>query len=477
MASRPEAWRTAAAGAVGALALFFGTGLDPLWPLLWVAPVPLLMLAYRDSALRTAAVGFLAWFTGGLNLWGYLRRTLGVPLPIVLALMALPALAWALTLLLSRALLRRGAPVRATLAVPALWVSFEYGLSRLSPHGTYGNLAYTQSGLVPLLQVAAATGLWGITFIVLLAAAALAVGLHLRGTGGPAVRVPLGAAVLVAAVLVWGAIRVGRPAGGVRLPVALLAVDGARGPLALPDGDEGLRLVEAYAAQVAGWRHGDAQLLVLPEKIAALDDVRMERARAALASAAAAARVTLVAGLLHEGAERSEIVALAFAPDGRPLGTYAKHHLLPPFESRATPGTTTLVLGGAPGWGVQICKDMDFPALSRRYAQGGAGLMAVPAWDFVADGRLHSRMAALRGVEGGFAVVRSARGGRLTASDARGRIVAERTSGPRFDFVTATVEVGAGRTLYSRAGDWFAWLTLLLLGVCLAGLVRTARPA
>src|SRR5206468_8848188 len=74
-------------------------------------------------------------------------------------------------------------------------------------------------------------------------------------------------------------------------------------------------------------------------------------------------------------------------------------------------------------WGLQICKDMDFPELSREYALQGANLLLVPAWDFNLDRWLHARMAVLRAVENGFALARSARNGLLTLSDNRGRIV------------------------------------------------------
>lgn len=48
-----------------------------------------------------------------------------------------------------------------------------------------------------------------------------------------------------------------------------------------------------------------------------------------------------------------------------PLLTYDKHHMLPPFESKLKPGTTlTLMREHSETWGVTICKDMDFTALS-----------------------------------------------------------------------------------------------------------------
>jgi len=56
-------------------------------------------------------------------------------------------------------------------------------------------------------------------------------------------------------------------------------------------------------------------------------------------------------------------------------------------------------------------------------------LLAVPAWDFVVDGRLHFRMALARGIENGFAMVRAAEQGLLTVTDGYGRTIASKTSG------------------------------------------------
>ena len=70
--------------------------------------------------------------------------------------------------------------------------------------------------------------------------------------------------------------------------------------------------------------------------------------------------------------------------------SYEKHHLLPPFESNLTPGTSlTLLHKPSATWGVAICKDMDFTGLSRQYGKAGAGLMLVPGWDFNLDRAWH----------------------------------------------------------------------------------------
>jgi apolipoprotein N-acyltransferase len=119
---------------------------------------------------------------------------------------------------------------------------------------------------------------------------------------------------------------------------------------------------------------------------------------------------------------------------------------------------------------MQICKDMDFPALSREYGAKRVGLLLVPAWDFTLDAWLHDRMAVLRGVESGFTIARAAKQGLLTVSDDRGRILAQQDAATvPFASLVATAPVRHDDTLYTRFGDWFAWLNVATLGLLLAG--------
>ena len=170
-----------------------------------------------------------------------------------------------------------------------------------------------------------------------------------------------------------------------------------------------------------------------------------------------------------------------YSPGGELIATYNKHHMLPPFESQFTPDTKRTVLDQPSGkWGVEICKDMDFSRLSREYSQDGIGMMIVSASDFVSDGWLHGRMAVLRGVEGGFSVARSANLGILTATDDRGRLIAEQDTimGPPFVTSIADVPVHHDATVFSRFGDWFAWLCMALFLMALLSSRRSkSSPA
>src|SRR5450631_2836864 len=118
--------------------LWFGTGLDPCWPLLWSAPLPLLHFATRSSWRSAAVAAASSWLLGSLNMWYYFHGLLHAPPAILAGIFAIPALMFALAVLLFRGLLRRGAWWSALLAFPATWVSFEYLVNLTSPHGTAG---------------------------------------------------------------------------------------------------------------------------------------------------------------------------------------------------------------------------------------------------------------------------------------------------------------------------------------------------
>lgn len=116
---------------------------------------------------------------------------------------------------------------------------------------------------------------------------------------------------------------------------------------------------------------------------------------------------------------------------------------------------------------------MDFTRLSRQYGEAGAGLMLVPAWDFVLDRWQHGHTALMGGVEDGFSIARAARQGYLTVSDDPGRVLAEvQSDSAPFATLMADVPVAHDTTLYLLLGDWFAWLALVIFAFTVVRLWR-----
>ena len=481
-ATGPAAKKTfllaATAVAATSAALYWGTGLHPRWWLTWLAPLPVLLISPRVSGGRGSSMAALAWFLGSLNMWFYLLNALNVSIPLVLLFSAVPSFFFGLAVLLFRRLILRGEVWKAALSFPAFWVTLEYLNNVSSPHGTFSNLGYTQMDFLPVLQVTAVAGIWGITFCLFLLPATLAAVLNQPGTPSQKKRLATAAGMFLALVLGWGSWRVmATPAAEHSVRVGLLATGvGSTFP---QDNASALRLLQDYSNKAARLAAQGAQVIVLPEKIAVVTDQGADQVDALYAATAARAKASIVVGLDRGTPIKRFNEARLYVPQETAATVYDKHHLVPGFEDVDQAGTTIRVLERPSGvWGLQICKDMDFPALSRQYGSQGVGLLLVPAWDFTLDGWLHGRMAVLRGVESGFTIVRAAKQGVLSVSDDRGRILAEQDAAtvPSASLV-ATAPIRHDNTLYMRWGDWFAWLNAAGLVLLLFGCARKRDPA
>ena len=479
--------------AVAAIALssamfFFGTGMRPWWWLMLLAPLPVLLIAPRVSLFSAFGIAALSWFVGTLNMWRYLRHILVLPnnphagrlvmpLSVAIGVLIIPSCIFALAVLLSRRFARRGALWPAALALPAVWVTYEYLNMVFSPHGTFGSVAYTQMDFLPLLQVASVAGIWGITFCLFFFPAAVAT--LFVGTANPAQKRKFAASVgvLFAVVMTFGWWRLHVPSGSEHSVKVGLAASDVPKNLEIEEPEANGRLLRDYLSEAKSMAGQGAEVIVIPEKLSVVVDPLLNEIDSLFKEAATANNTRFIVGVLHVtgGVKLNE--ARMYWPNNVPVITYEKHHMLPAFESKLRPGTTRTIVPQPSGlWGIAICKDMDFPLLSRQYGNDGIGLLLVPAWDFGDDGWLHNRMAVMRGVESGFSISRAAKEGLLTVSDNRGRLLAERSSSASTPFasVVANVPVRNDATLYARFGDWFAWLNIALL---LGMLGRPILPA
>ena len=447
-----------ATGLASAALFYFGTGLHPIWWMLWLAPIPVLAIAPRLRGGAAFLLGSVAWLIGEMNQWNYVWHYLELPAQIAVLYFLAPAVVFGFCVRFTRRFLRRGLLLLATLAFPVYWVTYEYLTAVMSPHSTWGNLAYTQMNFLPVIQVASITGPWGISFVVFLFAGTVAA--LLSGGGDRSRRSALAVSVgfLICSVFAFGEWRLHSNLSRNSVAVTLIAKDV---PTSVYRGSEeqALNLLREYANEVRRVTPAGTQVVVLPEKIGRVSENNLGEVDALFSSTASATHAAIDLGLVRKTASGSFNSSRFYSPDGKLMKNYDKQHLVPGMESEK-PGHGRAVLDESSGrWGLQICKDMDFPDLSREYASEGTNLMLVPAWDFDLDRWLHSRMAILRAVENGFALARSARNGLLTLSDSRGRIIAEAATVPdQFVSISGKTDVAREETFYTRTGDWFAWL-------------------
>ena len=452
----------AMAAAIGA-GFWFVMNLEPVWWLAWLLPGLLYALVLRTEGWTSRGIVAIAALIGAASNLGYFRTVM--PLPPAVLVVVLQTLMWVLIYGASRRIVKRYDAGWTIVALPVLAVAVDTLLANFTPDGNFGSLAYTQADALPVAQVASLFGMGGILFLVMLGNSAVGFALSdarkLRGAG-VAFGVTL---VVIAASVGFGAWRLGQGVGGQPVSFGIASVDDfIKGASARSD-----EVWARYSAQVAELAHGGANMVLLPEKIDVLPSAEAEARKLALAALAREHGVWLVAGLGVDTGTQRRNEAWWFAPDGQLTTNYLKHFMAPP-EREFVAGNEFPVndIGGV-RYGVAICKDMHFASLGREFGRRQARVMLVPAWDFDADAWMAASMTRLRGVESGFAVVRSSRDGLLSVSDPYGRVLAvERSTALPGKTLLAKAPVGAPvSTLYTRIGDLLGWLCVAAATVLL----------
>ena len=444
-----------------AVLFFFGTGLDPVPELAWVAPLPILLLAPRVPGAAALACAFAAYLAGSTGSWSYFWHSLSIPRPAAIGILGGSALLFAVSAGLFGLLVRRNHAVLGAIAAPALWTAALYVVALVNPTGIMGTLMTTQADRPSVLRIAAVTGGWGVEFLVLFVpaavAAALAPGLRSRSR--------LAGLVVVTAVLGGLAFWSQPPLAGPSTRVALIAPDKGRWAVdvATPDGQA---LVQSYVDEIGRLPAG-VQAVVLPEATFAVDRTSRPYLVDAFGRVARAKNLAVVTGVYDTTPDGRFNAALAVPPSGEPVEYHKRHN-----------GDSKNIVSGTgiarfAGIGLLVCMDVNFADPSREYGRAGTGLVLIPASDEDVDGWMHSRTALIRGVENGFSVAWSAVRGTPMLSDAHGHVLADtHTGGSPFSVVVADVPTGAGHTPYARFGDWFAWLCGVL---ALAGIAVSVR--
>jgi apolipoprotein N-acyltransferase len=190
--------------------------------------------------------------------------------------------------------------------------------------------------------------------------------------------------------------------------------------------------------------------------------------------------------------------ALLFDPQGQRVFVYDKVHLVPfgeyepfPLIHRVVTSVSSdvggfhkgnkYVVGELPhghSFGVFICYEAIYPGEVRRFAAGGAQLLfniSNDGWfGRSAAAEQHLRMVRVRAVENRRWIVRSTNNGFTVSIDPYGRIIQ-----PLPPDVRAAVDLPydfrSDQTIYTRFGDWFAWLCVFVSVILVATTFRKAK--
>ena len=460
----------------------------------WLAVAPLLVIALLNgprAAFFWSWLGASVFFVGLLQWLNYTFSTFSaIPFPLTVLPTSALAIYCALWIALTMAAVSwMGSrwPAAALVLAPFIWVAAEWGRGHLFGGFPWGLLGYTQYARLPAIQIAELAGVYAVSFVLVAVNAALA-GLVLLPARQAVAGLALGAALL-GATLGFGYWRLGTTVTAPEVRVALMQPS-IEQPFKF-DPDHASATLGIYMALTKRAASTEPALVVWPETATPTPLARDEALASLLRGLATTVRAPLVVGSLDvEGPPPVVLRNTAFLLTERGIeGRYDKMQLVPfgeyvplsgligfvrgwaQFISELEPGTQTVVFPGPPApFGVVICYEGIFPELVRDFAKNGARLIVNitnDAWFGRTSGPLqHLAMYPFRAVEHRTSVVRAANTGVSAFIAPTGQIL-QRIPLYERDIATAAVPLRVVTTLYTRFGDWLAYLGLL----CTAGAV------
>ncbi len=392
------------------------------------------------------------------------------------------------------------------LAAPSLWVALELLRTYLFSGFPWALLGYSQYQWLAIIQVADITGVYGISFLIVLVNITL---LHLIGWGIDKQRkivrpFPWAACTTMISIfgisLVYGFWQLNyyatdhSSAGNLRVGVVQGNIDQAR------KWDKTYRQETVSRYDTLSRRAAqNTDLLIWPESATPFFFEREPIYQGQVAAVAQETKTSLLFGSPtlrrhQDGVPYLLNSAYLLTPQGDIAGRYDKRHLVPfgeyiPLRSilffldklvvgigdfRSGVGDLTLTLPQQDDrpplkFGVAICFEVIFPDLVRQMAKEGADFLVTitnDAWfgDSVAPYQ-HFGMVVFRAVENRVAFARSANTGISGFIAPDGRVI---STTPIFtqEAITETIPLRTTTAFYSQYGDVFAWACVIVLAIC-----------
>lgn len=456
--------------------------------------------------LRALSLGFaagLVYFVGTTYWTSSVLATFG-GLPLALAILAMLLLAAYLALfpalgaVVTARMVNRAGLLGLFFAVPA-WVATEFLRGLLFGGFPWVPLGNSQVTVLPVAQLASVLGVYGVSALVALVNASLAVALV--GAGRARRNALVAAAVPVFAVGVWGAWRI---ADGRLLregtPIRVGLIQGNIEQSDKWDPGQARRIFTTYLALTRDAVGRGAEYVIWPESATPFSFEADPVGQLALRELAREVRVPILFGsdqMVPGDPPRHYNAAFLLDAHGRTAAVYRKIHLVPfgefvPFAewlsffpplvqtlagfAPFTPGDAIVMLPvGDRLSSTAICYEVVYPSLVRKAVLAGSQLLTTitnDAWYGRSSAPFqHFELAAMRAIEHGRYLARAANTGISGVVDPYGRVV-QRSSIFEEAALVAEAQFLAGRTIYTAIGDVAAYAAIAIV---LAGLVTAGR--
>jgi apolipoprotein N-acyltransferase len=471
----------------------------------WAAFVFLFWAIGDLDPAKSFAAGLIAGLSNYLSLLYWLISTMHTYgyLPVWLSVMILFLLAFYLSLYTAAfsfliSWLRPG-PAAALVMIPALWVCLEYLRGVLFSGFPWGLIGYSQYDFFNLIQLSDLFGVYGVSFLIVLANCVMLFGLLCiagsKWMGKPISR-SLAAIFAVLFICVMGVVLNYGISRISAIDKTIAKAEPATVSVIQGNIDQDVKwdkkfrnaTIDTYFRLSRQELAKKPSLIIWPETAAPFYfGYNVEFTEKVIAGIRDLGACFLIGAPTVEIVEELDSYynsAYLISPDGRVKGRYDKVHLVPfgeyvpfrkflPFLGKIVEQVGDFNTGSAGStlkWGqidmgVLICYEVIFPSLAAKLAQNNAGLLISitnDAW-FGNTGApyQHFIMAAFRAIETRRPLVRAANTGISGYIDPAGRLLAQTGL---FEEAAMTHEIPVIRnyqTFYTRHGDLLVWVCFI----------------
>jgi len=479
-----------------------------LWFLAWIALLPLLVVIY-EAKPKTSF--FLGWLTGtvfflGLTYWLLFLYSFVKSLSILawITLSVFQGLFYGIFALGAGSIRKNFIGWGRLFAIPAWWVTLEFLRSNGYLAFSWGILGYSQQAFSQLSQIAAVTGVYGISFIVVMVNIALVEMLMAPLEKVKRSLAYLGVALIILLEIIGGGfLFIRNQAKESKESIAatekfnIVAVQGNVPQDQKWDPYKEDQIKKSYYDSTVSAARSNPYIVIWPESAVPSfllsDSSYLEK----LEHLAKSHRHYILTGSLHlDRKSRQYNSAVLISPRGEVEEKYDKMRLvlfgeytfkfmvniLRRFEGMSwvgesiVPGNEHTVFETERGnLSTVICFESGDARLCRQMVKNGAQLLVVitnDAWfGKSAAPYQHMQISSFRAIENGVYLVQVANTGITAVVNPQGEII--KTVSPfKKKLLTANIAFQTGRTIYQRWGDIFSYICLLLsVGFLASGLL------
>jgi len=495
--------------------------------LAWIVLIPLQIILHDLPPKRALWYGWLAGtiaFAGTVT-WVITAMHQFGQVPIVVSSLLMLLLATYLGLYMGiyawgYATFQQTYPNLLWLGAPALWVALEFVRTYAFSGLPWALLGYSQYQWLPVIQFADVTGVYGVSFLVVMgnvALTSLLVWIFAKRRV-PSMPIPWGSTAsfvcALSLILVYGSWRVHQQAD-LDATTTTLSIG-----LVQANIDQAIKWNEAYRddtlqryATLSQQAGKNTDLLIWPEAATPFLFEQEPAYQGKILEIVKDTHSPLLFGsptlrFHQDGRPYLYNSVFLLTPEGKVSARYDKRHLVPfgeyiplrsilffldklvvgigDFQSGQGPMTmqipapSTTEGAKSPRFGVAICFEVIFPDLVRRMAKEGANFLVTvtnDAWfgDSAAPYQ-HFGMVVFRAVENHLAFARAANTGISGFIGPDGRILTQ-TSIFSEQAVTRSLPLRHTMTFYTQFGDVFSWICVILTGILMIGIRLQTRPS